>query len=149
MSLAMSPREMLDFLSERNIARMATIRPDNSPHVTPVWYLWENNQLLISVGRGSVKARNIGRNNKVAVTIDSRHGGVIIEGTAKIEELSEEIRRKLCQRYVHPEDLDKYIEYASANFQSILLRIHPQKIISWDYTKDPFLGSLRQMRSDY
>lgn len=76
-------------------------------------------------------------------------GGVIIEGTAKIEELSEEIRRKLCQRYVHPEDLDKYMEYAKANFQSILLRIHPENIISWDYTKDPFLGSLRQMRSDY
>lgn len=145
----MSPQEMLDFLSERNIARMATIRPDNSPHVTPVWYLWENNQLLISVGRDSVKARNIRQNNKVAVTIDSRRGGVIIEGTAKIEELSEEIRRKLCQRYVHPEDLDKYIEYASVNFQSILLRIHPQKIISWDYAKDPFLGSLRHMRSDY
>ena len=145
----MSPQEMLDFLSERNIARMATIRPDNSPHVTPVWYLWENNQLLISIGRVSVKARNLRQNNKVAVTIDSQRGGVIIEGTAKIEELSEEIRRKLCQRYVHPEDLDKYMEYAKANFQSILLRIHPENIISWDYTKDPFLASLRQMRSDY
>ncbi len=140
----MSPQEMEDFLSEGNVARIATIKPDNSPHITPVWYLWENNQLLIAISKGSLKERNIRKNKKVAVTIDSNtapNKGVIIEGTAEVEEeLGEEIERRICRRYLNAEDLDEYIAYAHANWQSILIRIRPEKIISWDYSKDPFLN---------
>lgn len=149
MSLAMSHSEIKDFLSASNIARIATVNPDNTPQVTPVWYLWDNNELLISVGRESVKARNIRKNNNVAVSIDCRleKGSkvVIIHGKAKFDEYDEDIGRKICQRYVRNEDLDKYIEFARKNFDSTLLRIDPEKIISWDYTKDPFLRNIRQI----
>jgi PPOX class probable F420-dependent enzyme len=149
MGLDMSSSEIKDFLSASNIARMATVNPDNTPQVTPVWYLWDNNELLISVGRESVKTRNIRKNNNVAVSIDRRlekgSKGVIIHGKAKFDELSEDVRRKICQRYVREEDLDKYIEFARKNFDSTLLRIDPEKIISWDYTKDKFLGSIRSI----
>lgn len=144
MSLVMSPEEMASFLSESNIARVATINPHNSPHVTPVWYLWENNQLLITIAGDSVKARNIKQNKKVAVTIDSNaapNKGVIIEGIALIEEkMDEEIRTRICRKYVREDMLTEYLEYANANWQSILVRILPLKIISWDYSKDPFLN---------
>ena len=135
----------MDFLSESNIARIATVKPKGAPHVTPVWYLWENNQLLIGIVKDSVKKRNIRQNNKVAVTIDSNtapHKGVIIEGTAEMDELSEETERRICQRYLSTEDLDEYVEYARASFPSILLRIRPEKIITWDYSKDTFLNKL-------
>ncbi len=133
----MSTQEMIDFLSESNLARIATVKPSGAPHVSPVWYLWENNQLLIAIPRSSVKTRNIKINNKVAVTIDSNIGpkGVIIEGTAEIEELDEEIELRIIQRYVSPENLDKYVEYAHADLPSVLLRIRPEKTISWDYSK--------------
>jgi len=145
MGLAMSPEEMEDFLSESNIARIATVKPDISPHVTPVWYVWEKNQLLIMIGKGSVKESNIRQNNKVAVTIDSNtapNKGVIIKGTAKIEELTEGIERRICQRYLKTENLDQYIEYAHENYPSVLIRIRPEKINSWDYSKIPRLNSL-------
>lgn len=137
MSIDMSTQEMIDFLSESNLARIATVKPNCSPHVSPVWYLWEKNQLLIAIPKTSVKTRNIRKNNKVAVTIDNNIGpkGVIIEGTAEIEELDEEIELTLIQRYVSPENLDKYVEYAHADLPSVLLRIHPEKIITWDYSK--------------
>ena len=145
MSIAMSPEEIEDFLSEGNIARIATVKPDNSPHVTPVWYLWENNQLLIAIPKDSVKARNIRQNNKVAVTIDTDKApnkGVIIEGTAKIEELTNEITRKIDRRmaakYVKTEYLDEYIEWDSTQgVEYIYIRIRPEKIISWDGSKIP------------
>jgi len=135
MSIAMSPPEIEEFLSEGNTARIATVKPDNSPHVTPVWYLWERNELLIEIPKDSVKARNIRQNNKVAVTIDTDKApikGVIIEGTAKIEELTNEMERKFVRRiaakYVKPEYLDEYIEWDSAQgVQYICLRICPEK----------------------
>lgn len=133
----MSDQEMIDFLSESNLARIATVKPSGAPHVSPVWYLWENNQLFIAIPRTSVKTRNIKKNNKVAVTIDSNIGpkGIIIEGTAELEELGEEIELRLIQRYVSPENLDKYVEYAHADLPSVLLRIRPEKTITWDYSK--------------
>ena len=141
----MSPEEIEDFLSESNIARIATVRPNNLPHVTPVWYLWENNQLLIAIMKGSVKESNIRQNNKVAVTVDSNmapNKGVIIEGTAKIEELSNDMERRIGLRYLKTENLDEYMEYAHAFLSSVLIKIRPEKIISWDYSKIPFLSKL-------
>ena len=145
MSIAMSREEIEDFLSQGNMARIATVKPDNTPHVTPVWYLWENNQLQLTIQKDSVKARNIQQNNKVAVTIDTDKApikGVIIEGTAKIEELTNKMRRKIdrriAARYVKPEYLEEYIEWDSAQgLEYIYIRVRPEKIISWDNSKHP------------
>ena len=141
----MTAQEIEDFLAEKHLARIATIGSNSAPHVTPVWYLWEAKHLSMIIPKGSVKQRNIKRNNKVAITIDSHttpNKGVIIEGTAKIEEYDEEINRKICERYLDEKDLEKYIEYSKMNFKSALLRITVRKIISWDNSKDPFIGKL-------
>ena len=145
MSVAMSPQEIEDFLSKGNTARIATVKPDNSPHVTPVWYLWKKNQLLITIPKDSVKARNIRQNNKVAVTIDTDKApikAVIIEGTAEIEELTNETKRKIDRRmaakYVKPEYLDEYMEWSNAQgIEYIYIKIRTEKIITWDSSKDP------------
>ncbi len=142
----MSNQEIVDFLSENNVARIATIKPDKTPHVTPVWYLWKNNQLLVLVGKNSVKVKNIRKNNNVAVTIDTSSApemGLIIEGKAEIDESNKDIQRRICQRYVSPEDLDKYLNYAQTHHSSVLLKIHPKKMITWDYSKDTFLSKIR------
>lgn len=145
MSIVMSSQEIDDFLSDGHTARIATVKPDNSPHVTPVWYLWENKQLLMTIPKDSVKARNIGQNNKVAVTIDTDKApikAVIIEGIAKIEKLGDEIERKIDRRmaakYVKTEYLDEYMKWAGAQgIEYIYIKIFPEKIVSWDSSKDP------------
>jgi len=145
MSIGMSAQEIEDFLSDGHTARIATVKPDNSPHVTPVWYLWENNQLWMAIPKDSVKARNIRQNNNVAVTIDTDKApikAVIIEGTAKIEELTKEAERKIDRRmaakYVKPEYLDEYIEWSNAQgIEYIYIRIRPEKMITWNSSKDP------------
>jgi len=141
----MSPEEMEEFLSRSNIAMIATVKPDRSPHVTPVWYAWENNQLLMSTAKGTVKERNLKQNKKVAVVIHSSmppHKAVIIEGIAEVEDSSEQVERRICERYVEAENLEEYIEYSKANWQSILIRVYPERISTWDYSKDPFLSRL-------
>ena len=147
MDVRMSPQEMEGFLSEKNLARIATVKPDNSPHVTPVWYLWENNQLLIPIVKGSVKEGNIRQNNRVAVTIDSDtspHKAVIIEGAAVIEgELSGEMERRFYQRYLKPEDIERYEKYAHATFETLLVRIRPRRIVSWDYSRNAYHTQIR------
>jgi PPOX class probable F420-dependent enzyme len=146
MNLEMSSQELIAFLTETHLARIATVKPDGSPHVTPVWYLWKAPHLLIAVVNTSLKVRNIQQNPRVAVTIDTESSparGVIIEGTALIKNLPTHVEREICARYVKSSDLTNYLKYAQSNFTSVLLEITPRKIMSWNYAKNPFLQTLR------
>ena len=55
--------EVLEFLTERHLATLTTLRTDGSPHVVPVGFTYEPETRLARVitGGGSVKARNAGR----------------------------------------------------------------------------------------
>ncbi|HSP54227.1 MAG TPA: pyridoxamine 5'-phosphate oxidase family protein [Dehalococcoidia bacterium] len=50
------------FLDEANVAVLATVDQRGRPHAAPVWYLWDDGELVISTGRGSQKHRNIEAN---------------------------------------------------------------------------------------
>ena len=41
--------EMLDFLSERHLATLTTLRPDGTPHVVAVGFTWDPEAQLIRV----------------------------------------------------------------------------------------------------
>ena len=60
--------EVLEFLTERHLATLTTLRADGSPHVVPVGFTYEPGTRLARVitGGGSVKARNAGRDGAIA-----------------------------------------------------------------------------------
>ena len=64
---ALSP-EVLEFLTERHLATLTTLRVDGSPHVVPVGFTYEPATRLARVitSGDSVKARNAGRDGAIA-----------------------------------------------------------------------------------
>jgi len=62
---------------------MATVRPDGSPHVMPVWAVWDADSLWFSTSRRSRKARNLDVEPRLAVTTDNALEPVVLEGTAE------------------------------------------------------------------
>jgi PPOX class probable F420-dependent enzyme len=62
---------------------IGTVRPDGRPHVMPVWGIWLNETFLFSTSRGSQKARNLSRNPRLVVHLESGDDVVILEGTAE------------------------------------------------------------------
>jgi hypothetical protein len=62
---------------------VATIRPDDRPHVMPVWGVWLNDALWFSSSRASRKARNLAANPNCAITTDNPYEPVVVEGTAE------------------------------------------------------------------
>lgn len=62
------PAEVRDFLSDRHLATLTTLRRDGSPHVVPVGFTYDVATRLARVitGGGSVKARNAARPGAVA-----------------------------------------------------------------------------------
>ena len=49
------------FLSEPNVAILATTGPGKRAHAVPVWYLYEDGRFIMSAGATSQKVRNIER----------------------------------------------------------------------------------------
>lgn len=135
--MSMTEAEMEDFLSQGYLARIATIKQDGSPHVTPVWFLWENGELIIVTYRDSLKIKNIKRDNRVSVVIDTSYPGkgVIIEGEAGVSsDKVEEMTRKVSAKYVKPEELDDYVKSVLKN-PMVVVRVNPKKILTWDYSR--------------
>jgi PPOX class probable F420-dependent enzyme len=64
------PEKFLDLLTTKKpVANIATIMPDGSPQVTPVWFDYTNGKIRINTARGRVKAQNMKVGSKVALAI--------------------------------------------------------------------------------
>ncbi|WP_344101848.1 PPOX class F420-dependent oxidoreductase [Myceligenerans crystallogenes] len=58
-----------ELVAGRNIAHLATLLPDGSPHTIPIWVDWEGDHLLFLTGPHSRKARNLAADPRVAISL--------------------------------------------------------------------------------
>ena len=65
------PEEYQDLLGDESkvMLYLATLMPDGSPQVTPVWFSTEGEHILINTNEGRVKDKNMKARPKVAMTI--------------------------------------------------------------------------------
>src|ERR1019366_9679583 len=64
------PAAFQDLLTEKKaLAHLATIMPDGSPQVTPVWFDYTNGRIRVNTAKGRVKARNMADGSRVALSI--------------------------------------------------------------------------------
>ena len=59
---------------------ICTTRADGGPHAMPVWAIWWDDGVLWSSAPNSVKARNLDRDPRVVVHLESGDEAVILEG---------------------------------------------------------------------
>jgi PPOX class probable F420-dependent enzyme len=68
--MASIPEKYLDlFGSKKAFANLATIMPDGSPQVTPVWFDYAGGRIRINTARGRVKARNMRVGTRIALAV--------------------------------------------------------------------------------
>jgi PPOX class probable F420-dependent enzyme len=59
-----------DLLTQKKpVAALATVMPDGSPQVTPVWFDFDGKRLRVNTAKGRVKARNMQEGSRVALMI--------------------------------------------------------------------------------
>ena len=100
------PEGFLDLLNDNSKALLylATIMPDGSPQVTPVWFDIDGEHILINTNEGRVKDRNMKARPKVAMTIqdpndDYRYLGIRGEVVSYTAEGADEHINKLSLKY--------------------------------------------------
>jgi len=150
----MTAKEMRGFLSEKLVARFASIRPDGYPHVTPLWYAWDGTYLWFIIGHGErprQHIRNLQKNSRVAVIIDRDlrpqvgdlspgAQGVLMRGRAKLltdHKSQEEAVRNVMERYGgnFPQYVKAVIEDGKPGWNRVVARVKPEKVYAWDMRK--------------
>ena len=90
----MSAAEVREFiLTGTRTGKLATVKENGRPHVVPIWFVLDGDDLLFNTWHTSVKARNMERNGRVAICVDNEnppYDFVMLEGVATlIDDLAE------------------------------------------------------------
>jgi PPOX class probable F420-dependent enzyme len=110
---------------------MATVQPDGSPQVTPVWVKRDGDQLLISTTIDRRKYLNLKRDPRITVAVvdpKAPYTYAEIRGTVEMTtEGGQELINELALKYAGK----KYSEFNSAaeDAQRVVVRVTPRKII--------------------
>ncbi|MEU0520609.1 pyridoxamine 5'-phosphate oxidase family protein [Streptosporangium sp. NPDC006007] len=84
---ALSPDELSEFLARPLIARVASVRADQFPHITPMWFEWDAGRVWVISRSRSAIAEHVRENPRVCVSIASDelpYTRVTIRGHAEI-----------------------------------------------------------------
>lgn len=76
----------LERLATEKIGWLTTVTPDGQPQASAIWFLWENDEVLIYSDKRAARNGNIQDNPKVAFNLHTDAGGgdyVSMEGTAR------------------------------------------------------------------
>jgi PPOX class probable F420-dependent enzyme len=127
-------------LSEPLLARLGTANPENAqPHVTPVWFAWDGESLFISAFISTRKAREVSKNPRISVLIDTNEPtrAVLLEGMAEViagvgevEQISEWI----YARYVGEAEVkkDPYAGWAH-DPENRIIKLRPEMVYGWKW----------------
>ncbi|GIJ28160.1 hypothetical protein Vqi01_33220 [Micromonospora qiuiae] len=76
--------EVLARLERERLVWLCTLRPDGSPHLTPVWFLYLDHEWWIGTGERNRKVRNIATDPRVSLALPDGDAPVVAEGAASI-----------------------------------------------------------------
>ncbi|HEX7226426.1 MAG TPA: PPOX class F420-dependent oxidoreductase [Candidatus Binatia bacterium] len=123
------PEVFKDLFAKVAYANLATIMPDGSPQVTPVWFDYDGECLRINSAKGRIKDKNMRRNKRVAVSIqdpDNAYRYLAVRGN--IEEITEQGADahidSLAKKYL---DKDKY-PFRGPGEVRVIYKIRPDKV---------------------
>ena len=114
-----------------NFAHLATLMPDGSPQVSPVWVDVEGDRILVNTAEGRAKPRNVRRDPRVAISIhrqDNPYSSAFIRGrVVEIKhEGAEDHIHKMAKKYLGQ---DRY-PYLQPEEQRVVLVIEPEQVSS-------------------
>ncbi|MGW8887527.1 PPOX class F420-dependent oxidoreductase [Streptomyces sp. NPDC055749] len=111
----MTRDEWHSFVSEgTRTAKVSTVRADGSPHIAPVWFLLDGDDLVFNTGKESVKGRNMARDGRVALCIDDDRppfAFVVLQGHVELSEDPAELRHwatRIAARYMGHEAAEEF-----------------------------------------
>ena len=125
-------------LQQRRYATLATQDDDGSLHLTPVWYLFQDEQLFVGASSSSRKVRNAAARPTASLLVDVRQPGAErwVSGAGPVTILHGDDARRasalILERYLTTEALhDPKVGPVFAAADDVVLSIRPEKWRAW------------------
>jgi PPOX class probable F420-dependent enzyme len=132
----MSDAELREFLLEgTRTAKVGTARRDGRPHVAPVWFLLDGDDVVFTTGENSVKGRNLRGNPAVTICVaddEPPYAFAVIEGTASLSTDLDELRRwagDIGGRYMGKERAEEMAKINAVPGEMVV-RVTPTHVVS-------------------
>lgn len=152
--LTMTPEEVRNFLAEPHTLVCATAGPRGWPHLMPLWYVERDGDLWAWTFGRSQKARNLERDPRATLQIETGLGyyerrGVMFEAETEIVRETEVVREAglaIHGRYQGdaagnlPAESAAVVERQAP--KRVALRFRPVRTVSWDHSRLPRVAEL-------
>ncbi len=132
----MTTDEIHDFLSHgTRTAKLATSGHGGQPHVMPVWFVLDREELVFTTWGASVKGRNLRRDPRAAVVVDEEvapYAFVHIRGRVTLSADLEELLRfatAIAERYMGAARAGEFGR-RNAVPGELLVRLRPERVIA-------------------
>ena len=132
----MTPEEVRAFISHgTRTAKVATVMKDGRPHVMPVWFVLDGEQIVFTTGADTAKGRNLQRDPRIALVVEEDEppfAFVHVRGRVMIHEDLDELLRfatAIGSRYMG-EDRAEEFGQRNAVPGELLVRVAPERVIA-------------------
>lgn len=121
------------FLSKPRVARVCTLGADGYPHVVPMYFMLQGDDIIFGSDRDERKVRNALAYPKGAVVIggdpDRDRAGYMIQGDLAVEQDPDHvILPKLLRRYESKKEAEGHLaEWAESD--TVVIRLKPKRVI--------------------
>ena len=136
MAETMSKAEWQEFISSgTRTGKAGVVKADGAPHVTPIWFLLDGDDLVFTTHGTGVKGRALGRDPRICLCVDEEtppYSFVSLWGEASLSEDPAELRKwatALGARYM---GADRAQEYGARNSApgELLVRVRITKVVA-------------------
>ncbi len=123
------PEQYKNLFSKVAFAHLATLMPDGSPQVTPVWFDYDGSHIRVNSAKGRVKDKNMRRDKRVALAVqDPDNAYRYLAEQGEITEITEDGADahidSLAKKYLGK---DKY-PFRQPGEVRVIYKIRPEKV---------------------
>ena len=128
----MLPESHLDVLDAESYAHLATVMPDGTPQVTPVWVDRDGREaVLVNTARGRRKERNVRRSPAVGVSVldpTDPYRYVSVRGEAElVEDGAVDHIDELARQYM---GVEEYPHHGEESGPRVIVRIPAENVVT-------------------
>jgi PPOX class probable F420-dependent enzyme len=131
----MEPAEAMRFLADgTRTGKLATASPAGAPHVAPVWFVVDGEDLVFTTAMTTVKGRNLRANPRAALTVDRSefpYDWVFVRGPVAVVERAPDLLEwatRIAERYVPAGQASGYGQ-RNAVPEELLCRLRIERIV--------------------
>jgi PPOX class probable F420-dependent enzyme len=118
---SMDRDDVLRFLAEgTRTGQLATASRTGRPHVAPIWFVVDGDDLVFTTGKASVKGRNLRANPRAALTVDVSefpYDFAVVRGPVTVVDTPPDLlawTTRIAERYVPAGRAEEYGERNAA-----------------------------------